>query len=118
MRLSSESIGTRLIIAILGVAVFSAPLRLRAAPQFIGGPILGFIPDAGGTAIRPVLGIPGASMLGKGLELNVDIRGATISPKQDYAIASRVADAQAVVIDVAADPPQVTPVTGVHPVPN
>src|SRR2546421_9030504 len=89
MRLSSEPIHARLIIAVLCIAVFCAPIRLKAAPQFIGGPVLGFIPDAGGTAIRPVLGIPGASILGERLELTVDIRGALISPKQDYAISYR-----------------------------
>jgi hypothetical protein len=115
MRLPSESMCMHLIIAILSIGAFGGPLLLRAEPQFIGGPILGFIPDAGGTAIRPVLGIPGASVLGERLELDVDIRGAVISPRQDYAIASRLADAQAVVIDVGADPPAVTPVTGVHP---
>jgi len=116
MRLLSELIYACLITAILVLCIgFSAPLRLMAASQFIGGPVLGFIPDDGGTAIRLVVGIPGASILGQRLELDVDIRGVTISPKQDYAIASRVADAQTVVIDVAADPPVVTPVTGAHP---
>jgi len=85
------------------------------APQVIGGPMLGFIPDAGGKAIRPVIGIPGASMLGQRLELDDEIRGATISPKQDYAIGLSMADAQTVVIDVAAQPPVETPVTGAHP---
>jgi hypothetical protein len=98
----------------LSISVLGGPLLL-AAPQFVGGPVLGFIPDAGGTAIRPVIGIPGASVLGNRLALDADIRGAVISPKQDYAIASRAADEQTVVIDIAADPPVATPVTGTHP---
>jgi hypothetical protein len=110
----SKSMCTRWMLAMWSISVLGGPLLL-AVPQFIGGPILGFIPDAGGTAIRPVIGIPGASVLGERLALDADIRGAIISPKQDYAIASRAADAQTVVIDVAADPPVVTPVTGTHP---
>jgi hypothetical protein len=98
----------------LSICVFGGPILL-AEPQFIGGPVLGFIPDAGGTGIRPVLGIPGASVQAKRLTLDAEIRGAIISPNQDYAIASRAADAQTVVIDVAVDPPVVTPVAGAHP---
>src|SRR5260370_13355953 len=112
---SSRSRGGRYLLAILSVIVFGAPLLLRAEPQSIGGPILGFIPDAGGTAVRRVIGIPGASALGERLELGLDIRGATISPRQDFAIASPGADGQTVVIDIAAEPPVVTPVAGAHP---
>src|SRR6266480_1379354 len=94
----------------IGILVLIAPLALGAAPQFIGGPVLGLISDSGGTAIRPVIGIPGASMLGKPLELEVEIQGAIISQKQDYAIASRATDGQAILIDMAAEPPAVIPV--------
>src|ERR1051325_4595189 len=111
-RLSLESVCSRLIPFALAIVVLSSPLQISAAPQFIGGPILGFLPDQNGTVIRPIMGIPGASTPGQPLKLSVDILGATISPRQDYAIASRSADAQVVVIDLTADPPAINAVSG------
>ena len=98
----------------LTMNVFGGAL-LPAAPQFIGGPVLGFMPDADGTAIRPLMGIPGASVPGESLSLDADIHGAIISPKQDYAIAFRVADTQTAIIDFSANPPVATPVAGANP---
>src|SRR5690349_20438774 len=98
LHLSSGSVDIRLILFVLVIVVLSAPLHINAAPQFIGGPILGFLPDQNGTVIRPIMGIPGASTPGQPLKLSVDILGAAISPRQDYAIASRSTDAQVVVI--------------------
>jgi DNA-binding beta-propeller fold protein YncE len=112
LRLSSKQVCIRLTLFVLAIVVFSAPLHISAAPQFIGGPVLGFLPDQNGTVIRPIMGIPGASIPGQPLSLSDDIVGAAISPRQNYAIASRSTDAQVVVIDFAAEPPVVTAVIG------
>src|ERR1051326_8192905 len=112
LRLSSKPVCIRLTPLVLAIVVLSAPLHISAAPQFIGGPVLGFLPDQNGTVIRPLMGIPGASIPGQPLRLTDDVVGAAISPRQNYAIASRSTDAQVVVIDFASDPPIVTAVIG------
>lgn len=73
---------------------------VQAQVPTLQGPILGFIPENDGTAIRPVIGIPGASLLGERLQFELKFRGAAISPKQDYAIATSTEDGHAVVIDL------------------
>ena len=76
------------------------------------GPTLGFAPDTTGSTIWPVLGIPGASILGDPLILDTGIYGAIISPKQDYVLAVRNADHQAVVINLTGDGPTVNAIPG------
>lgn len=49
-------------------------------------PLLGFVYDETGHSLRPVQGIPGASVLGDPLDLGVEVAAAVVSPKQDYAL--------------------------------
>ena len=84
------------------------------AQSHLMGPSLGFTPDNSGTAIRRIIGVPGASLLADRLQLETEIRGALISPKHDYAIAVRTEDAQFVVIDLRAGSPTVEPPAGSH----
>lgn len=51
----------------------------------IQGPMLGFVRDAG--ALVPLLGIPGAAMMGDALDLGADVREASFSPDRDYVLA-------------------------------
>jgi hypothetical protein len=85
----------------------------QAQSATINGPMLGFTPDAAGAAIEPILGIPGASLLTNPVALGMDIRGAVVSPKQDYALAARAEDGQPVFIDLAGGTP-ITPIPGNH----
>jgi hypothetical protein len=62
-----------------------APLCLNA--QAVRGPVLGFVSDAAGTAVRPLIGVAGASGVGDRLALNVGVRRVHISPTQDYVLA-------------------------------
>lgn len=48
-------------------------------------PTLGFVFDSGAAALRPILGIPGAAVLGQPLESHIPAISAIISPRQDYA---------------------------------
>jgi hypothetical protein len=77
-----------------------APLCVQA--QAIRGPVLGFIPDGAGTAVRPLLGVPGASSVGDRLALNVAVRRLQVSPKQNYVLGVRNDDKAVVLIDLAA----------------
>jgi hypothetical protein len=102
-------------IAFIVAAVAAAAINVAAQSPVIQGPILGFISDSGGVRIWPVIGIPGAAMPSDPLQFETDIRGAIISPMQDYAVAVRSSDRQAVVIDITANPPVTVPVAGVSP---
>jgi hypothetical protein len=115
MHLSQGFVLTGLTIGVLIAASSGVPAILQAQSSGISGPILGFIPDGAGTSIRPILGIPGASILGNRLPLDVDIRGAVLSPKQDYAIAARGEDAQVIMIDLADSATVVRPLPISHP---
>jgi hypothetical protein len=80
----------------------------------IGGPVLGFVPEAAGGQIRPILGIPGASLLGDILDLDREVYGAVVSPRQDYILALEVEDGQAVLIGIE-NPASVSVLEGVAP---
>jgi hypothetical protein len=60
----------------------------------IGAPVMGFVFDSAGHALRPVLGIPGASLLGEALDIGATLSAASISPRQDYALALTDGDQQ------------------------
>jgi hypothetical protein len=87
---------------------------VNAQSPSLYGPTLGFVQDAAGTLIRPILGVPGASALGDPLALYISIRNAVISPKQDYAIAVRNEDSRTVVIDLETVPPEINSVDAIH----
>ena len=96
---------------ILALLVGSAGDATAAQNQFIAGPFLGFATDRGGEAIRPILGIPGAAIIGNRLDLGLGFRKAVISPQQNYALALRSEDDRPVIILLDADPPMMRPVT-------
>src|SRR5436190_9042251 len=56
-------------------------------PGAIGGYTLGFVFDGRSSGLRPLVGIPGAAVLGAKLETGVAIRQAYLSPRQNYAVA-------------------------------
>jgi hypothetical protein len=53
----------------------------------LSGPSLGLVYDPAAQAIRPVLGIPGASTAGKHIDLGFTIAAAAIAPSHNYALA-------------------------------
>jgi len=97
------------------IATLLNVVGVQAQSAFVAGPTLGFTPENGGTAIRPIIGIPGAAALRDRVELGTEIRGAIISPTQDYAVAARAEDAQFVVIDLRSVPAAITAAAGTFP---
>jgi DNA-binding beta-propeller fold protein YncE len=91
----------RLLLALLIVGVSGAGVALARQSEFVRPPFLGFIQDSAGAVIWPIIGVPGASVLGNPLELEADISDAIISPTQDFAIAVQKEDRRAVVISLA-----------------
>ncbi len=69
----------------VAVAMLLAPVVAGAAT--IQGPQLGFVFDASKKEVRPMLGIPGAAVLGEPLELGAELRSVVVSPAQDYVLA-------------------------------
>lgn len=68
-------------------ATLSILLPLLAAGATIQGPELGFIFDSGKGVLRPILGIPGAAVIGQPMALGVEVRKLAISPLNDYVLA-------------------------------
>jgi hypothetical protein len=70
------------ILTIAGAAVAA----LLAQQGRIAGPVTGYVFDASSRAIRPVLGVPGASVLGDKVALGYTARTVAVSPRLDAAI--------------------------------
>lgn len=58
----------------------------QSTPGFINRPALGFVFDSGARTLKPILGVPGASLFGTPLDTGLQLAYAAISPRQDYAI--------------------------------
>jgi hypothetical protein len=59
---------------------------LPAQPGRVAGPSSGFVFDSSSSALRRILGVPGASVLGDPLQLGFDVASAYIAPGQDSAL--------------------------------
>jgi hypothetical protein len=66
--------------------VLAAGAIVLGAQTPVGGPTLGFIFDARGQALRPILGIPGASTFGDPLQTSARLSAAAISLHQSVAV--------------------------------
>src|ERR1035438_3480723 len=52
----------------------------------LSGPVAGFVFDNSGRVLRPIQGVPGASLLGDPLSFGLDVAAAYIAPHQDSVI--------------------------------
>jgi hypothetical protein len=69
------------------VALASLAAVLEAQPQgTISGPVAGYVFDKAAHAMRPVLGLPGASLLGRPMNWRYRVDQAFIAPKLDSAV--------------------------------
>jgi DNA-binding beta-propeller fold protein YncE len=69
------------------VILAAAAAALGCAQQGkVAGPIAGYVFDGVAHGVRPVLGIPGASIFGDALPLGYDVASATVSPGADSAV--------------------------------
>jgi len=97
----------QLIFVLLAASamVFSASLE---------GPRMGMVFDSSTKAIRPILGIPGAAIMGAPLKTALDLRRVAISPGQDFALASQGEHNEVVVVHLDRAPMTSTLVQGAH----
>lgn len=66
------------------VSLISVPVLLGQSAQ-VAGPVSGYVFDNGAHTLRPILGIPGASLFGQPVSLGFDAATAWIAPLQDSA---------------------------------
>jgi DNA-binding beta-propeller fold protein YncE len=60
---------------------------LAAQPQgTLTGPVAGFVFDGSGLVLRPIHGVPGASLLGDPVSFGIDVSAVFVAPRQDSAI--------------------------------
>lgn len=52
----------------------------------VAGPVVGYVFDGSARAVRPVLGIPGASVVGSAVPFAYDLASVTVSPGADSAV--------------------------------
>ncbi len=70
------------------LSIFSlifAPLLLSAQQSQISGPVSGYVFDASAHGLRPVLGMPGAALLGDPLDFGLEAASVWVAPRQDAA---------------------------------
>jgi len=83
-----------------------APAVSRAAAEgSVSGPTLGYFFDQQQRSLRPILGVPGASQIGAGLGLNVELRDAEVAPGQQYALGV-TAEGGVAFVDLRGEVPQ------------
>lgn len=66
--------------------LLAATIAGVAAAADVSSPVTGWVFDAEAKAVRPISGLPGASVLGEALDLGYDLAFAAIAPEQDYLI--------------------------------
>lgn len=71
------------ILSILGF--ISVPLLLCGQQSQITGPVSGYVFDTSARALRPILGIPGASLFGSPVDFGFPVTSVAVAPRQDAA---------------------------------
>jgi hypothetical protein len=64
-----------------------ACVPVSAQSGSVSAPVMGYAFDGTARAIRPIRGIPGASLLGEGIDAGFPVAMAAIAPSQDFALA-------------------------------
>jgi hypothetical protein len=80
------------------MAVLLAGVAAAQAGSSLSGPTMGLVFDSSQSALRPIRGIPGAATLGDPVNPAFALASATVSPRQDYALALRADDSSVVLV--------------------
>ena len=76
----------RRVVVTIGLCLASAAVWAEDSGR-IGGPVLGYVVDLAKSGVRPLLGTPGAAVVGDVLPLGFDAAAAEIPPGQQYVLA-------------------------------
>ncbi len=71
--------------SLVSLLCLSAPIA-GAQQGRVAGPLAGYVFDGSSRAVRPVQGIPGASLMGDALDFGISVSSAGVSPRLDSAI--------------------------------
>ena len=80
------------------MAVLLAGVAAAQSGTALSGPTMGLVFDSSQSALRPIRGIPGAASLGDPVNPGFALASATVSPRQDYALALRTDDSSVVLV--------------------
>ena len=80
------------------MAVLLAGVAAAQSGTALSGPTMGLVFDSSQSALRPIRGIPGAASLGDAVNPGFALASATVSPRQDYALALRADDSSVVLV--------------------
>jgi len=72
--------------------ILAASGVLVAQQSNLAGPVAGFVFDGPGRVMRPIQGVPGASLLGDPVNFGFDVAAVYVSPRQDSAFVVGVDD--------------------------
>ena len=72
--------------SLVNLLCLAAPLAFAQQGR-VEGPVAGYVFDGGSQALRPVLGIPGASVLGDPVNLGTALASGAVSPRLDSVLA-------------------------------
>jgi hypothetical protein len=101
---------TKKIRLVLALAAAST----TAFPASLEGPRMGMVFDSSMRALRPILGIPGAAVMGDPLKTTLDLRRVSISSQRDFALAAQGEHNEVVVLRFEHAPLTSTLVQGAH----
>ena len=82
----------------MAMAVLLAGVAAAQSGTALSGPTMGLVFDSSQSALRPIRGIPGAASLGDAVNLGFPLASATVSPRQDFALALRTDDSSVVLV--------------------
>jgi len=96
------------------MAILLAGVAAAQSGTALSGPTMGLVFDSSQSALRPIRGIPGAATLGDAVNPGFALASATVSPRQDYALALKADDSSLVLVRAGGAS---APVPGARPAP-
>src|SRR5262245_42424841 len=94
----------RIAAAILCLLFLKSGAAGAQLPLSLNAPTLGYVFDAGSASLRPLLGIPGSSLMGRPVEFGFTLSHA-LTLGSRFVVASTSVNPDLVVLDMAASPP-------------
>jgi hypothetical protein len=104
-----------ILISLLSSGAAASSPRSAANDAVIGGPVLGYVYDGEARALRPILGIPGAALLGEAIDTGAAFTTAAIAPRQNYALATTEDGSANILIRLERGIATATPLSGAAP---
>ena len=98
--------------SVLAAILLAGLAGVYAEEAPVTGPVLGYAWDAASARLRPLLGIPGSSILGTPIDIGRSLSIAEVSPRQDYALAADGASGEVLLVAFAGGRAAVRPLPG------